>query len=198
MTTLSNETLPLSDEIRIAHCVDLYESKEWSDYQHYCFVNELKQPFKQVFREVYVPTADELKEKTVSRRYAGHQVQPKKTVALLKGQAWTVDYDEGLQKVNHKQNIIARMFALADWFSPADVESPTLETIEFFDRKNALLKTLTLSDYVHHEGKHWRAARMEMVNAQTGKSTILEFSDYAFGTGLSSKDFSSNALKKLR
>ncbi|MCT4623535.1 MAG: DUF4132 domain-containing protein, partial [Schleiferiaceae bacterium] len=61
---------------------------------------------------------------------------PNKTVALLKGQGWTVDYDEGLQKVNVEENIIARMYALADWFSPADVESPTLETIEFSNRKD--------------------------------------------------------------
>lgn len=69
---------------------------------------------------------------------------------------------------------------------------------EFFDRKEKLLKTLTLSDYEQYEGKHWRANRLEMVNDQTGKSTVLEFSDYAFGTGLQDKDFSSNALKKLR
>jgi hypothetical protein len=76
----------------------------------------------------------QLGEKAVS--YAGHQVQPRKTVALLKGQSWTVDYEEGLQKVHHKQNIIARMFSMADWFSPADVEAPTLETVEFFNRKD--------------------------------------------------------------
>ena len=27
-----------------------------------------------------------------------------------------------------------RMYALADWFSPADIEAPTLEIIRFFDR----------------------------------------------------------------
>lgn len=70
--------------------------------------------------------------------------------------------------------------------------------VEYYDRKDKLLKTLVLSDYEHHDAKHWRPARMEMVNEQTGKSTILEFSDYAFATGLSNKDFSSNALKKLR
>lgn len=70
--------------------------------------------------------------------------------------------------------------------------------VEFYDRKDKLLKVLTLTDYEHHNGEHWRPARMEMVNEQTGKSTILEFSNYAFGTGLSDKDFSSNALKKLR
>ena len=35
----------------------------------------------------------------------------------------------------YKQNIIAKIFALADWFSPADIEAPTLEYVEFFDRK---------------------------------------------------------------
>ena len=70
--------------------------------------------------------------------------------------------------------------------------------VEFYDRKDKLLKVLTLNDYEHHDAKHWRPARMEMVNEQTGKSTILEFSNYAFGTGLTDKDFSSNALKKLR
>ena len=73
----------------------------------------------------------------------------------------------------------------------------TLKT-EFFDRKNELLKTLTATNYEHYNGAHWRANRLEMVNSQTGKSTILEFSDYQFETGLKDRDFSSNALKKLR
>ena len=131
----SKKTSKPSQTIQIAHCIDLYEDKNWADYQKYCFENEIKQPFKQIFRELYIPTADDLKEKALSRRYAGHQVQPRKTVALLKGQGWTVDYQEGLQKVFHKEGIIAKMYAMADWFSPSDVESPTLETIEFIDKK---------------------------------------------------------------
>ncbi|HEY8562434.1 MAG TPA: DUF4132 domain-containing protein [Pyrinomonadaceae bacterium] len=127
-----NETaLGGEDKTRIAHCVDLYNCGEWSDYQRHCFDRELKQPFKQIFREFYAPTDDEVKEKSVSRRYAGHQVQPKQAVALLKTRGWKVDYEEGLQKVFHKEGFTAKMYALADWFSPADVESPTLETIEF-------------------------------------------------------------------
>ncbi len=125
-----------SDEIRIAHCIDLYKSNEWSDYQRFCFDNELKQPFKQIFRELYLPTEDELKEKSISRRYAGHQVQPKQTVALLKTRGWKVDYEEGLQKVFHKQGFAAKMYAMADWFSPAEVESPTLETVVFQNLKD--------------------------------------------------------------
>jgi Family of unknown function (DUF5724)/Domain of unknown function (DUF4132) len=134
-----------TSKTRLAHCVDLYESKEWSDYQRYCFDNELKQPFKQIFRELYTPTEDELKEKSVSRRYAGHQIQPKQTVALLKTRGWKVDYEEGLQKVFHKEGFTAKMYALADWFSPADVEGPTLETVEFRslkDYKNVAFKEI--------------------------------------------------------
>lgn len=128
-----SEHIP-GNSIRIAHCTDFHKHNIWPDLQRYCFENEIIQPFKQIFRELYIPTADELQENSISRRYAGHQVQPKKTLALLKSRAWTVDYDEGLQKVYHKEGLIAKLYAMADWFSPADVESPTLETIEFRDR----------------------------------------------------------------
>ena len=70
--------------------------------------------------------------------------------------------------------------------------------IEFYDRKNSLLKTLTSTDFTQYLGKFWRAASLEMINHQSGKSTILEFSDYQFQTGLKSSDFSKNSLKKRR
>ncbi len=127
--------LPENAQVSIAHPYDLYQSGEWINCQRYAFENRLVQPFKQIFRELYLMNEDERNEKTISRRYAGHQVQPQKTVALLKGRGWTVDYEEGLQRVYHKENIIATMYAAADWFSPADTESPTLETVRFFNRK---------------------------------------------------------------
>jgi len=131
--------------LRIAHCYDLHKNEVWTDYQSYYFDNKIQQPFKQVFRELYVPTADELGEKSISRRYAGHQVQPKQTLALLKSRGWKVDYEEGLQKVFHKEGYQVKMYAMANWFSPADVESPTLETIEFHslkDYKNIAFKDI--------------------------------------------------------
>jgi len=70
--------------------------------------------------------------------------------------------------------------------------------VEFFDRKNAPLKTLKSSEYTKYLDTYWRPGRMEMVNEQTGKRTILTWSDYAFQTGLTEKDFSSKALKRLR
>jgi hypothetical protein len=65
-----------TDILRIAHSIDFYNAKEgiWKSYQHYLFQEQIQQPFKQVFREVYYPTKDELDHFPISRRYAGHQL----------------------------------------------------------------------------------------------------------------------------
>jgi len=131
-----------NEDVIIAHPIHLYEASVWQDYQKDIFKKKLIQPFKQVFRELYMPNSDELKEQTLSRRYAGHQVQPKKTLALLKTRGWIASSEEGLQKVYYKDNVIATIYAMADWFSPADMEAPTIEFVRFEDRKT--YKPLTL------------------------------------------------------
>jgi hypothetical protein len=122
------------DVCMIAHPVHLYKSGEWAVFQKDIFERGIIQPFKQVFRELYRPNADELGARMVSARYDGHQIQPKKAAALLKSRGWAVSYDEGLQKVHYKENIIAHIYAMADWYSPAEVEAPTIEGIEFSHR----------------------------------------------------------------
>ena len=72
-----------------------------------------------------------------------------------------------------------------------------IEKAEFYDRKNALLKTLTYEDYELYKGKHWRALKFNMVNHQTNKETLLEFSNYNFDIELSDSDFSQSALKRV-
>lgn len=131
------------DKCVLAHPVHLYESGEWAAYQRDIYDKKIVQPFRQVFRELYRPNADELEARTISRRYDGHQVQPKKAAALLKGRGWTASYDEGLQKVYYRENIIAQIYAMADWFSPADVEAPALEGVVFSDRKTGKLLPFT-------------------------------------------------------
>lgn len=71
-----------------------------------------------------------------------------------------------------------------------------LEKVEFYDRKNVKLKTLTYSGYKLYKNKYWRAAKFNMVNHQTGKTTLLEFDDYEFGIGLTENDFTQNSLKR--
>ena len=70
--------------------------------------------------------------------------------------------------------------------------------IDFYDRKDELLKTQTFVGYQQYAGKYWRADRMEMQNHQTGKSTVLSWKDYEFQTGLKSSDFNKNSLRRVR
>ncbi|MEZ8067131.1 outer membrane lipoprotein-sorting protein [Vibrio sp. FF145] len=70
--------------------------------------------------------------------------------------------------------------------------------VEFYDRKGALLKTLSFQDYKQYLNQYWRARTMSMQNHQTGKSTVLTTTDLAFQTGLKDKDFQKNTLKRAK
>ncbi|MFT5369700.1 MAG: hypothetical protein ACI8V2_004678 [Candidatus Latescibacterota bacterium] len=70
--------------------------------------------------------------------------------------------------------------------------------IVFYDRKDALLKTLTYHAYQQYKDRFWRAEQMKMMNHQTGKSTVLVWEGYQFATGLSERDFDKNSLKRAR
>lgn len=71
-----------------------------------------------------------------------------------------------------------------------------LEKIEFYDRKNSLLKILTYGDYKLYKNKFWRAGSLNMVNKQSNKETLLQFSDYDFDANLTDDDFTQAALKR--
>ena len=79
-----------------------------------------------------------------------------------------------------------------------NTERYVAEKIEFYDRKNSLLKTLINKDYRQYLGQYWRANEMYMENHQTGKSTVLKWENYKFKTGLRDSDFNRNSLKRAR
>jgi outer membrane lipoprotein-sorting protein len=79
-----------------------------------------------------------------------------------------------------------------------DTQEYRVHKIDFYDRKNSLLKTLSFTDYKQYLAKHWRADKQEMLNHQNGKSTELQWNNYAFKTGLSDSDFNRNSLKRAR
>lgn len=70
--------------------------------------------------------------------------------------------------------------------------------VEYYDRKGAHLKTLTVHEYEEFLGRYWRAHRMEMVNHLNGKSTTLTWSNYEFDNGFTDRDFDRNTLKRVR
>lgn len=81
------------------------------------------------------------------------------------------------------------------WLDKAEYKE---RKIEYYDRKNALLKTLVFNDYHQYLGKYWRAHDMYMENHLTGKSTRLLQTNFRFRTGLTERDFDKNSLKRVR
>ena len=70
--------------------------------------------------------------------------------------------------------------------------------MDFYDRKESLLKTQFFKDYKQYLDKYWRAGEQIMTNHQNGKSTVLKWENYQFGMGLTNRDFDKNTLKRAR
>lgn len=79
-----------------------------------------------------------------------------------------------------------------------DHDEYRLFKVEYYDRKNAHLKTLTIDGYTLYKDKYWRSGDLLMVNHQSGKSTLLSWSEYDFGVGLDRNDFTRRSLERLR
>ncbi len=79
-----------------------------------------------------------------------------------------------------------------------DQEEYRVQRVDYYDRKDALLKTLTLSDYNQYLDQYWRADDWFMQNHQTGKTTRLTFGNWEFRIGLDENDFDPNRLERLR
>lgn len=70
--------------------------------------------------------------------------------------------------------------------------------VEYYDRKNDLLKTLKFDGYKQYLNQYWRAHNQVMENHQNSKTTVLTWNEYQFRNGLNERDFSSNSLKRAK
>ncbi|MGG6265687.1 DUF5724 domain-containing protein [Leptolyngbya sp. AN03gr2] len=122
-----------SESLRIAHPYDLLKSNEWHLWQQDCFERSVSQPFKQVFRELYVLTAQEQSEKLL-KRYEGHQVNSKQAIALFGQRGWIATPDEGVRRTFHAEGIVAEVEFQYGYYTPLEVEGLTLEGVRFYRR----------------------------------------------------------------
>ena len=70
--------------------------------------------------------------------------------------------------------------------------------IDYYDRKNALLKTQLFIAYQQYLEQYWRAGKSVIENHLTGKSTALLWENYIFRSGLTKRNFDKNTLKRSR
>jgi len=107
---------------------------------------------------------------------------------ILDGQAmFIVERDPVDENSGYKRQLI--------WIDQAEYRPIK---IEFYDRKDSLLKTLNFTGYVQYLDQYWRAREMYMENHQTGKSTLLTWEDYQFRLDLDDSDFTNNSLKRAK
>lgn len=125
------EPIRKQEQLRIAHPDDLLRRGDRATWQRECIRVERMQPFKQVFRELHPLTGTERSDKLSSRRYAGHQVNPKQGLALLGGRGWVAQPAEGVSRTLHLEGLTARLGFAEAFFTPADIEGLTLELVAF-------------------------------------------------------------------
>ncbi len=81
------------------------------------------------------------------------------------------------------------------WWDKAEYR---VQRIDYYDRKDSLLKTLTYHGYHQYLTEFWRPDLMRIENHQNGKSTDLVFSEWTFANGLSSGDLTPSRLRRAR
>ena len=131
-----------STPIRLAHPVDLV-GQDWIAWQEQVFARGRRQPFKQVFRELYVLTDAERAASPLSRRYEGHQLQPRQALALFTGRGWVTSRESGdTSRVFHRYGIAARVEFMDGFLTPLEADLPTIGAVYFTRRGEYLAQPL--------------------------------------------------------
>ena len=120
--------------LMLAHPLDLLAAGDWPTWQRECLHAQRIQPFKQLFRELYVPTAADLDASVRAERYAGQQVNPRQAMALLASRGWSVR--EGVDKLYPSAELHAVLDFEGAAFTPTDSEAPTLGGLAFHRRSD--------------------------------------------------------------
>ena len=136
------EPVKKNEQLRVAHPHDLLKAKSWRKWQQECFVAERLQPFKQVFRELYVLTPQEKKAKE-STRYAGHQVNQRQAFALWGRRGWSVDEYGSVFKAFPDDDLSVSVEFNSGVTTPLEVEGLTIESLSF--RKRDKYEAIKLS-----------------------------------------------------
>jgi hypothetical protein len=118
--------------LRVAHPADLVADSSWVTWQERLFAGACRQPFKQVFRELYALTATEREASPVSRRYEGHQLQPRQALALFGRRGWVTSRDDGLtSRAFHDHHLVARVEFADGFLTPLEADLPAIAGVWF-------------------------------------------------------------------
>ena len=134
---------PPAGPLRVAHPVHFVADGTWVAWQERLFRSGRRQPFKQVFRELYAPTEEEVKGGPLSHRYDGHQVQPRQALALLGSRGWVASHESGdAARAFHSYGLVARVMTDAGFLTAAEADLPSVDGVCFTRRGDYLAQPL--------------------------------------------------------
>ncbi len=135
LVPIEGDPQPLAAEatVRIAHPVDLLAEGRWPQWQRDVLEAERRQPFKQLFRELYVAVPDEEEERApgTSRRYAGHQVKARQAMALLTSRGWLCEQWAPPTRTLREERLVVDVEIAEVWGTPLEVMPPVVEAVTF-------------------------------------------------------------------
>ncbi len=79
----------------------------------------------------------------------------------------------------------------------ADTQAWRARQIEYYNRRKAHEKTLSLGRYERPGGGKWRPMTLDMKNHLNNRRTVLNWSNYKFGVQLSPEDFAKHNIDAL-
>jgi len=91
---IAGRQVPSFSSIRLAHPWHLYQASCLSDWQREIVQQHITQPFKQVFRELYLLTPAEVETGVYSTRFAGHVLNSGVVTRLFQARNWQTGLDE--------------------------------------------------------------------------------------------------------
>ncbi len=106
---LEGREFPIGTSFRIAHVYDLFQAGQLAAWQRRIVTQQWVQPFKQVFRELYMLTPAELARGEQSLRFANYEVRGGTASRLLQSRNWLAARNEyGVcSKVDRASGLIA-------------------------------------------------------------------------------------------
>jgi hypothetical protein len=128
---LDGRSLSLTEEFTIAHCHDLYKAGKLSDWQKEIAEGELVQPFKQVFRDIFLLTPDEEELGFYINRFAGHIQESGKAYSILYSRGWLNRFDP--VKLFPNEGMTAT-FGFTNWGYSQDSKATVTSNRIFFQR----------------------------------------------------------------
>ena len=131
LVDLAGARRPVAGSVRIAHPRDLYHAGLLADWQRELVRRRVVQPFKQVFRELYVVTPAEDETRVFSRRFAGQVVGSAQAARLLQAEGWDCVGEDYPRKVFGREGLAAHLSFVEGYHYMSEVESLVVDEVYF-------------------------------------------------------------------